>query len=118
MNEEKTQKPQPAQVEQIQIEITDPNSSLNVHIPDENSDKYPAFMKLPENFREALKTEDIKKINKVLGEMSVEEAEEILKICGEAGALTIEEGIIDATKGETIPGQEVESDKKVVTSEA
>jgi hypothetical protein len=35
---EKTQKPQPAkQVEQIQIEVTDPNISLNVRIPDENA---------------------------------------------------------------------------------
>src|ERR1044071_4748205 len=37
MAAEKTQKPQPAkQVEQIQIEVTDPNMSLNVRVPDEN----------------------------------------------------------------------------------
>ncbi|CAJ0760878.1 13066_t:CDS:2, partial [Entrophospora sp. SA101] len=103
---EKTQKPQPSsrQAEQIQIEVTGPNSSLNVRVPDENStdkneqDKYKIFTTLPKNLQEALKTGEITKINEVLGEMSVEEAEDALKICGDADVLSIEEGIIDTTK--------------------
>ncbi|CAG8614717.1 5120_t:CDS:2 [Acaulospora morrowiae] len=117
MNAEKTQNPQQSQAEQIQIEVTDPNSSLNVHIPDEHSEdekereKHQIFLTLPEKFREALKTGELTKINKVLGGYTVEEAEGILEICGRAEVLTIEEGIIDATKGETIPGQDVDSSK-------
>nr|CAG8549689.1 10169_t:CDS:2 [Entrophospora candida] len=107
---EKTQKPQPSsrQAEQIQIEVTGPNSSLNVRVPDENStdkseqDKYKIFTTLPKNLQEALKTGEITKINEVLGEMSVEEAEDALKICGDADVLSIEEGIIDTTKDAAI----------------
>jgi cell division cycle protein 37 len=99
-------------VEQIQIEVTGPNSSLSVNIPDPNSEepeerkRHEIFMTLPQELRDALQTSDVKVINKVLGKMSVEEAEKVLKVIGECQALTIEEGIIDATKGETIPGRE------------
>ena len=120
MAAERTQKPQPAkQVEQIQIEVTDPNMSLNVRIPDENSTdeeekaRYRLFKSLPVDFQEALKTKDLAKINKVLGEMTVEEAENVLKICGEADILSIEPGIIDTTQGEVVPGQEVDEESKV-----
>src|SRR5437764_12957998 len=82
MSAEKTQKPQPSsQAEQIQIEVTGLNSSLNVRIPDENSTdeneqtRYKIFTTLSKDLQEALKTGEITKINKVLGEMSVEEAE-------------------------------------------
>ncbi|CAJ0630456.1 3322_t:CDS:2 [Entrophospora sp. SA101] len=117
---EKTQKPQPSsrQAEQIQIEVTGPNSSLNVRVPDENStdkneqDKYKIFTTLPKNLQEALKTGEITKINEVLGEMSVEEAEDALKICGDADVLSIEEGIIDTTKGEVVPNQEITADNE------
>ncbi|CAG8609766.1 9820_t:CDS:2 [Dentiscutata heterogama] len=117
MNAEKTQRPQKAQVEQIQIEVTDPNTSLNVRIPDANSEdeqekaKYQNFLKLPENFQEALKTGELTKINKVLGAMTVEEAERVLEICGEANVLSLEGGIIDATQGQTIPGQHIDKDE-------
>jgi cell division cycle protein 37 len=121
MAAEKTQKPQPAkQVEQIQIEVTDPNMSLNVRIPDKNATseeektRYQLFEKLPVDFQEALNTRDIKTINKVLGEMTVEEAEEVLKICGDADILSIEPGIIDTTQGEVVPGQELEGEKTLV----
>ncbi|CAG8541292.1 28539_t:CDS:2 [Racocetra persica] len=117
MNAEKTQRPQKAQVEQIQIEVTDPNTSLNVRIPDGNSEdedektRYQTFLKLPENFQEALKTGELTKINKVLGAMTVEEAERVLDICGKADVLSLEGGIIDATQGQTIPGQVIDKDE-------
>ncbi|CAG8540712.1 9236_t:CDS:2 [Gigaspora margarita] len=117
MNAEKTQRPQKAQVEQIQIEVTDPNTSLNVRVPDANSEdeqekaRYQAFLKLPVNFQEALRTGELTKINKVLGAMTVEEAERILEICGEADVMSLEGGIIDATQGQTIPGQRIENDE-------
>ncbi|GBC02124.1 hypothetical protein RclHR1_04470003 [Rhizophagus clarus] len=122
MAAEKTQKPQPAkQVEQIQIEVTDPNMSLNVRIPDENATeeeekrRYQLFKTLPVEFQEALKTTEITKINKVLGEMPVEKAEDVLKICGDADILSIEPGIIDTTQGEVVPGQEIDNEKTLVT---
>ncbi|CAG8784964.1 3498_t:CDS:1, partial [Racocetra fulgida] len=105
------------QVEQIQIEVTDPNTSLNVRIPDGNSEdeeekaRYQLFLTLPEDFQDALKTGELTKINKVLGEMTVEEAERVLDICGKAGVLSLEGGIIDATQGQTIPGQVIDKDE-------
>jgi cell division cycle protein 37 len=39
-------------------------------------------------------------VNKVLGKMSVEEAEEIVEKLGEGGMLSLEEGIVDATTEE------------------
>ncbi|CAI2174958.1 17088_t:CDS:2, partial [Funneliformis geosporum] len=121
MAAEKTQKPQPAkQVEQIQIEVTDPNMSLNVRVPDENApdeegkSRYQLFKTLPVDFQKALKTGEITKINKVLGDMSVEKAEQVLQICGDADILSIEPGIIDTTQGEVVPGQELDGDKTLV----
>ncbi|CAG8458742.1 2374_t:CDS:2 [Paraglomus occultum] len=101
------------QVEQIQIEMTGPGNMLSVHVPDKNSDdpaeisRFETFMTLPENLREALKTGELEKINKVLGSMSVPEAEKILEICNQCEVLRVEPGIIDTTIGETIPTREM-----------
>jgi len=39
-------------------------------------------------------------VNKVLGEMTVDEAEEVVALLGDAGILSLEEEIIDATTAE------------------
>jgi len=112
---EKEKESQP-QVEQIQIEMTGPGNTLSVHIPDENSDdpaevsRFRNFMTLSEDMREALKTGELEKINKVLGSLPVSEAEKILEICNQSEVLRVEPGIIDTTKGETIPTREMMED--------
>ena len=43
----------------------------------------------------ALESGSLDKVNEVIGKMSVEEAEEVVEQLGEAGMLSIEEGVID-----------------------
>ncbi|CAG8621920.1 11753_t:CDS:2 [Ambispora leptoticha] len=110
MEEEK--KKDPKQTEQIQIEVVDPNSSIMIRIPKKDSEDptekeaYETYLTLPNDFRDALETGELAKINKELGKMPVELAENVLQIVGEAGVLSIEEGVIDTTKGETIEARE------------
>lgn len=56
------------------------------------------FQKLPPRFQEALKTENLDKVNKVLGDMKVSEAEKIVELLQEGGMLSFsEKGVRDMT---------------------
>jgi len=48
----------------------------------------------------ALESGELEEVNKVLGKMSVEEAEEVVERLGEGGMLSLEEGVIDGTTEE------------------
>ncbi|EER37356.1 conserved hypothetical protein [Histoplasma capsulatum H143] len=96
----------PVEVEQIQLHAVDPNTKLNIKIPspeDTNPDSVvamEAFKSFPPNLQRALKSESLDEVNKVLGKMSVEEAEGLVDKLGSSGILTMEEGIVDATTEE------------------
>lgn len=96
----------PVEVEQIQLHAVDPNTKLNIKIPspeDTNPDSVAAmetFKSFPPNLQRALKSESLDEVNKVLGKMSVEEAEGVVDKLGSSGILTMEEGIVDATTEE------------------
>ncbi|EGC48043.1 conserved hypothetical protein [Histoplasma capsulatum var. duboisii H88] len=96
----------PVEVEQIQLHAVDPNTKLNIKIPspeDTNPDSVvamEAFKSFPPNLQRALKSESLDEVNKVLGKMSVEEAEGVVDKLGSSGILTMEEGIVDATTEE------------------
>lgn len=71
-------------VEQIQLHAVDPGTTINITIPPENSDD-PAvqqaralFEAFSPGLRRALQSGSLDEVNKVLGKMSVEEAEEIV----------------------------------------
>ncbi|TGZ82760.1 hypothetical protein EX30DRAFT_339044 [Ascodesmis nigricans] len=92
-----------AGVEQIQLHAVDPNTTININIPDPNSDD-PEVQKarnifecFPPGLQRALESGNLDEVNKVLGKMSVEEAEEVVGQLGEGGMLSLEEQIIDAT---------------------
>jgi cell division cycle protein 37 len=51
----------------------------------------------------ALESGELEEVNKVLGKMSVEEAEDVVERLGEGGMLSLEEGVIDGT---TVEGRE------------
>ncbi|KAI9047995.1 hypothetical protein LZ554_007793 [Drepanopeziza brunnea f. sp. 'monogermtubi'] len=93
-------------VEQIQLHAVDPGTSINITIPpatSENPEKVKArelFEAFPPGLQKALKSGSLDEVNKVLGKMSVEEAEEVVAQLGEGGMLSLEEQIIDATTEE------------------
>ncbi|KAG9285178.1 hypothetical protein G9A89_004393 [Geosiphon pyriformis] len=124
IEEERKQSSSGKQAEQIQIEIVGKNDSLTIQIPTADSTdpeekaRYEIYMTLSQDLREAFETEELEKINLVLGKMSVDEAEKALEIINKAGVLTIEEGIIDATKGETIESRQAEVKKPSETEDA
>ncbi|EEB09319.1 hsp90-like protein [Schizosaccharomyces japonicus yFS275] len=96
-------------VEQIQLCAVDPNTTINIIVPradSEDAEERAArevFDSFPLDLQEALATNNLDTINKVLGEMKVTDAEEVVEKLSQSGILSIEEGIIDTTKGETIP---------------
>ncbi|KKZ59985.1 cell division cycle protein 37 [[Emmonsia] crescens] len=96
----------PTEVEQIQLHAVDPNTKLNIKIPTPEStdpDSVAAmeiFNAFPPGLQQALKSESLDEVNKVLGKMSVEEAEAVVDKLGASGILTMEEGIVDATTEE------------------
>ncbi|KAK2783304.1 hsp90 co-chaperone Cdc37 [Onygenales sp. PD_12] len=96
----------PTEVETIQLHAVDPNTKLNIRIPpadatdDESRAALEAFTTFPPALQRALKKESLDEVNKVLGKMSVEEAEEVVEKLGGSGILTMEEGIVDATTEE------------------
>lgn len=108
--------------EQIQLVATDPNMTIAFNLPDgpppekillegegvEELDmeqvrawlqqKWDIFKSFPPRFQEALKTENLDKVNKVLGDMKVPEAEKIVELLQEGGMLSFsEKGVRDMT---------------------
>lgn len=108
-------------VEQIQLHAVNPNTTISISVPplaaDITEETHPdeaereglqqaraIFDTFPPGLQRALESGSLEEVNKVLGKMSVEEAEEIVGQLGEGGMLSLEEGVIDATTKE---GQEV-----------
>jgi len=123
--------------EQIQLHAVDPNTTINITVPrpiptdltastsqpppteDEIAARH-IFESFPPGFQRALESGKLDEVNRVLGKMSVEEAEEVVAKLGEGGMLNLEEKVIDATTEEgkelvkeiertgRLPGQENE----------
>ncbi|TVY89710.1 Hsp90 co-chaperone [Lachnellula willkommii] len=93
-------------VEQIQLHAVDPGTTINIKIPPENSEDpgevqaRELFSAFPPGLQRALESGSLDEVNKVLGKMSVEEAEEIVGQLSEGGMLSLEEQILDATTEE------------------
>jgi cell division cycle protein 37 len=123
--------------EQIQLHAVDPNTKINIMVPPpiptdlaaESTQPPPSedqiaarkiFESFPPGFQRALESGSLDEVNRVLGKMSVEEAEEVVAQLGEGGMLNLEEKVIDATTEEgkqlvkeiertrRLPGQEEE----------
>ncbi|KKK22665.1 hypothetical protein ARAM_002574, partial [Aspergillus rambellii] len=96
----------PAGVEQIQLHAVDPNTKITINIPPSQSSDpveiearkvYESFSK---EMQKALASESLDEVNKVLGNLSVEDAEDVVEKLGQTGMLSLEEGIVDATTEE------------------
>ncbi|KAL4919913.1 Cdc37 N terminal kinase binding-domain-containing protein [Aspergillus aurantiobrunneus] len=96
----------PAGVEQIQLHAVDPNTKITINIPQSESSEpveieaRKIFESFSKDLQKALASESLDEVNKVLGKMSVEEAEGVVEKLGESGMLSLEEGIVDATTDE------------------
>ncbi|KAJ6032685.1 hypothetical protein N7540_003417 [Penicillium herquei] len=96
----------PAGVEQIQLHAVDPNTKITINLPQPNSEEpieieaRKIFESFSEDLQKALASESLDEVNKVLGKMTVEEAEVVVEKLGESGMLSLEEGIIDGTTEE------------------
>lgn len=84
----------------------DPNTQISINIPPANSSNPEEiaarhiFESFPPGLQRALQSESLDEVNKVLGKMSVDEAEEIVEKLSEGGMLSVEEGIVDTTTDE------------------
>ncbi|KAF2743287.1 hypothetical protein M011DRAFT_471446 [Sporormia fimetaria CBS 119925] len=99
-------------VEQIQLHAVDPNTTINIVVPPKTSNAEDPeqraaeeqarqiFENFPPGLQRALESGKLDEVNKVLGKMSVEEAEEIVEKLGQGGMLSLEQGVIDATTEE------------------
>jgi len=100
--------------EVIQLHAVDPNTQITIIVPppvpadlSENSAQPPpkpeeilarrTFESFPPGLQRALESGSLDEVNKVLGKMSVEEAEEVVAKLGDTGMLNLEEKVIDAT---------------------
>ncbi|KAI0887537.1 uncharacterized protein GGS22DRAFT_110913 [Annulohypoxylon maeteangense] len=93
-------------VEQIQLHAVEPGTEIKIKIPPENSEDAgekrgrEIFKGFDPDMQRALEFGSLDKVNEVLGKMSVEDAEEVVGLLSEAGILSVEEQIIDATTEE------------------
>lgn len=91
-------------VEQIQLHAVNPGQKIAISIPSADDPAHAEARKVFESFppglQRALQSGELDEVNKVLGHMSVDEAEEVVGQLSEGGMLSVEEGIIDATTEE------------------
>ncbi|CAK7562265.1 MAG: hsp90 co-chaperone Cdc37 [Sporothrix epigloea] len=93
-------------VEQIQLHAVEPGTVINIRVPPvESADPevvrarqiYDGFAP---DMRKALESGSLDEVNRVLGNMTVADAEALVSDFGEAGILSLEDEIIDATTEE------------------
>ncbi len=96
----------PAGVEQIQLHAVEPGTEIHINVPEAGSEDpieqeaRKIFDRFPPGLQRALQGGSLDEVNKVLGKMSVDEAEEIVELLGQGGMLSLQEGVIDATNEE------------------
>ncbi|KAI1268694.1 Cdc37 N terminal kinase binding-domain-containing protein [Xylariaceae sp. FL1019] len=93
-------------VEQIQLHAVEPGTEIKILIPAKDSEDEEEkrgreiFESFAPDMRTALETGNLDKVNEVLGSMKVADAEDVVGLLSEAGILSMEEQIIDATTDE------------------
>ncbi|ANB15324.1 Cdc37p [Sugiyamaella lignohabitans] len=85
-------------VEQIQLHAVDPNTEIVVTVPEEDSEGRAVYEQLSDPLRKAIETKKLDEINKVLGEMTVADAEKAVEALNLSGVLSVEEKIYDVNE--------------------
>ncbi len=86
---ERAQEPADAGVEQIQLHAVDPGTVISISVPAADSEDPEVqeareiYEQFSDDMRAALETGELAKVNEVLGELSVEEAEDYVSLFGE-----------------------------------
>lgn len=70
-------------VEQIQLHAVEPGTVINIRIPEVGTEERKIYEGFKPEMRAALETGSLDEVNKVLGQMKVEEAEELVGLFGE-----------------------------------
>lgn len=70
-------------VEQIQLHAVEPGTVINIRIPEPGTEERKIYEGFKPEMRAALETGSLDEVNKVLGRMKVEEAEELVGLFGE-----------------------------------
>lgn len=140
IKKERKENPESEEREQIQLHAVDPNTEIRIAVPPpipkdvdpnalsatppptaEHIHARQIFESFPPGLQRALESGKLDEVNRVLGKMSVSEAEEVVAKLGEGGMLSLEEGVVDATTEEgkrimeeiertgRMPGQEIDS---------
>ncbi|KAF4581911.1 Hsp90 co-chaperone Cdc37 [Ophiocordyceps camponoti-floridani] len=103
---ERAADPEGEEVAQIQLHAVEPGTAIQIRVPDADAMEPEArrardiFDGFRPELREALASGGLDEVNRVLGGMKVEEAEEVVDLLGEANILSLEEQLIDATTDE------------------
>ncbi|KXJ94463.1 Cdc37 N terminal kinase binding-domain-containing protein [Microdochium bolleyi] len=93
-------------VEQIQLHAVEPGTEIKIKIPpadsqdEEEKRGRQIFDSFAPDMKKALESGSLDKVNQVLGKMKVADAEELVGLLSEAGVLSLEEEVIDATTEE------------------
>lgn len=113
-------------VEQIQLHAVDPGTTINIQVPPKEPTSTDEgeraaeiasrqiFEAFPPGLQRALESGSLDEVNKVLGKMSVDEAEEVVEKLGDGGMLSLEQGVVDATteEGQRVM-EEIERSRKM-----
>lgn len=93
-------------VEQIQLHAVEPGTVINIRVPPadsadpEEQQARTIFEGFSSDMKKALESGSLDEVNKVLGSLPVDEAEDLVGKFGDAGILSLEQEIIDATTDE------------------
>lgn len=111
-------------VEQIQLHAVEPGTVINIHVPaadsadPEDQERRKIFETFAPEMKAALESGSLDAVNKVLGDMPIAEAEDLVGKFGDAGVLSLEEEIIDATTEEgKAQWKQIERQGKATTEE-
>ncbi|KAB5570805.1 Cdc37 N terminal kinase binding-domain-containing protein [Coniochaeta sp. 2T2.1] len=73
-------------VEQIQLHAVEPGTVINIRIPEEGTEERRIYDGFKPEMRKALESGSLDEVNKVLGRMKVEDAEELVGLFGEVSS--------------------------------
>lgn len=111
-------------VEQIQLHAVEPGTVINIRVPaadsaePEEQQARVVFEGFSTDMKKALESGSLDEVNKVLGSLPVAEAEDLVGKFGDAGILSLEQEIIDATTDEgKAQWKQLEEQGKATTSE-
>lgn len=111
-------------IEQIQLHATEPGTIISIRLPaadstePEEQQARAIFESFKPDMKKALESGSLDEVNKVLGSLPVDEAEDLVNKFGDAGILSLEQDIIDATTEEgQAQWKQLRAEGKAETSE-